>query len=184
MTTNREVAKIMGVMVHAYPRYELSGDSIKLYGQLLADIPVDVLEASAQQIMVESKFFPSIAEWRDKARDLMAGAHNLPTAGEAWGEALEHCRAGHYTGYSHTLIQKAVEIIGIPYWRRMEYCDEMATRAHFFKIYEQLLSRVQDDMKLLPEARAVSAKYALGVGELVNKLGDGDCVRAREEVEV
>ena len=46
----KEIIKIMGVMSHAYPRYELSADSLKLYGKMLADIPSDILEAAAQQI--------------------------------------------------------------------------------------------------------------------------------------
>ena len=178
MSTAKEVTKIMGVMAHAYPRYELSADSVKLYAQLLADIPADVLEASAKQLMVEMKFFPSIAEWREKAQYLMVGIQNIPSAFEAWGNAIaEINRCGDYTRYaistrtpeySHPLVEKAVNIIG--YRNLAESENEVADRAHFFKIYESLLSRAEEELKLLPEVRAVSDKYALGIGNLAKKL--------------
>lgn len=178
MATAKEIAKVMGVMVHAYPRFELSPDSIKLYGQLLADIPVEVLEASAKQIMVESKFYPSIAEWREMALRLMTGAHNIPSEFEAWEEANEQVRLcgdySHYTvqtrtpEYSHPLIEKAVEIIG--YRNLLESTNPVADRAHFFKIYQSLVERAQEDMRLLPESKAVAGLIADQFNLLAKKL--------------
>ena len=178
MTTVHQVAKILGVMIHAYPRFELSTDTIRLYGQLLSDIPVDVLEAAAHQIMAESKFFPTIAEFREMSHSLMTGKRNIPSAYEAWENAMSEInRCGdyyryqvqtHLPEYSHPLVEKAVGIIG--YRNLMESDNKVADRAHFFKIYESLLDRAQDEIRLLPEVKLVSDKYLVGVKLLTGKL--------------
>jgi len=177
MASVDRIAKTMGVMAHAYPRYELSADSVKLYAKLLADIPEEILEASAHQIMAESKFFPSVAEWREMAHKLMTGAHNIPTAYEAWENAMsqvgtcgEYYRYTHgrYPEYAHPLIEKAVKIIG---YQHLLMSENIAIdRAHFFKIYESLVNRAEEDIRLLQDVRQVSEKYLCAVKELTKKL--------------
>ena len=181
MATEKEITKIMGVMAHAYPRYELSADSLKLYGKMLADIPSDILEAAAQQIMAENKFFPSIAEWREMAHKLMVGKLQIPSAFEAWEDAMAQVRrCGDYyryqlnqrtPEYSHPLVEKAVQVIG--YRHLCESENISIERAHFFKIYESLLSRAEEDARMLPDVRAVSQRYIDGVAKLTARLGAG-----------
>ena len=181
MAKSQEIAAIMGVMVHAYPRYELSADSVRIYTRMLSDIPVEILESAADQIMVQSKFFPSIAEWREMAHNLMIGTHNIPSAYEAWQDAIHQVhRCGDYyryqvithePEYSHPLVKKAVEIIG--YRNLLESDNTVADRAHFFRIYESLLDRAEDEVRLLPEVKAVSDKYLAGVNILTKRLEAG-----------
>lgn len=164
-------------MAHAYPRYELSEDSVKLYGKLLADIPVDILEAAAEQIMAELKFFPSIAEWREMAHRLMIGKLQIPSAYEAWEDAMSQVnRCGDYyrygggrqPEYSHQLVERAVNIIG--YRHLCESENIGIERAHFFKIYDSLLSRAEAETRMLPAVKEVSRRYIEGVAKLTNKL--------------
>lgn len=181
MATINQVTTVMGVMAHAYPRYELSADSIKLYAKLLADIPGEILEASAHQLMAESKFFPSVAEWREMAHKLMTGAHNIPTAYEAWenamgqvglcGEYYRYQVNARYPEYSHPLVEKAVKIIG---YRHLLMSENIAVdRAHFFKIYESLVNREEEDTRLLPDVKQASNKYLEAVSRLVKQLEAG-----------
>lgn len=180
MATEKDITKIMGVMAHAYPRYELSADSIKLYGKMLADIPADILEASAKQIMAESKFFPSVAEWREMAHKLMTGKLQIPSAYEAWEDAMNQVRRcgdyyrytnGKRPEYSHPLVERAVQIIG--YHNLVESENIMFDRAHFFKIYESLLSRAEEEARMLPEVKDVSQRYIENVQKLTALLGSG-----------
>lgn len=180
MASINQVTTVMGVMAHAYPRYELSADSIKLYAKLLADIPGEILEASAHQIMAENKFFPSVAEWREMAHKLMTGAHNIPTAYEAWEDAMRQVNLcgeyyrysdSRYPEYAHPLVEKAVKIIG---YRHLLESDNIAIeRAHFFKIYDSLLNRAEEDARMLPDVRAVSRRYLDGVQKLTAQLEAG-----------
>ncbi len=178
MTSSNNVSKIMGVMAHAYPRYELSADSVKIYTRMLSDIPAEILEVAAHQIMAQSKFFPSIAEWREMAHNLMIGTHNIPSAYEAWEDAMHQVNiCGDYYRYqvitrepvyAHPLVERAVEIIG--YRNLLESDNRVADRAHFFRIYESLLERAEGEVRLLPESKAVSEKYLSGVNALTMKL--------------
>ena len=87
-------------------------------------------------------------------------------------KAIEHCRKSNYKDYSHPLIEKAVNIIGIEYWRNMTNDDEMATRAQFFKIYDSLLNRAEMDARTLPQIKEFSETYQLknAILELKDKL--------------
>lgn len=178
MANLEEVAKCMSVMSLAYPRYEMQEATVKVYAGLLQDIPFDALEAGAKQIMAESTFFPSVAEWRQKCMELMSGIQNTPSAFEAWenamavvrkyGDYYNYTNFGDYPEYSHPLVERAVKTIG--YRRLVESDNIVADRAHFFKIYESLLNRARDDMNLLPGSREISERYALGVGSVLKKL--------------
>lgn len=180
MATLKEINHIMGVMVHAYPRYELSEETIKLYARLMADIPVDVLEAAAQQIMVEQTFFPTAAEWRNKAIEIMGGTRGIPSAIEAYSE-ITHARVDHQetTGeqdenglwiirtvshqWTHPLVKQAAELIGWP--STFPTDNPMADRSQLFKVYESLLNQALSDVRILPGVRLVMDKYALPAGE-------------------
>lgn len=167
MATFEEVAKMMAVMTLAYPKYELKDGTVDVYAKILKDIPGEVLDTAMKEILAGSIFFPSIAEWRGKAIDLMIGTRNFPTPGEAWECALrEVARCGDYYRYSerprvpaydHPLIEKAVDIIG--YVHLVNSDNLVADRAHFFKIYEALVNRSKEDAKMLPESKALTAKF-------------------------
>lgn len=169
MATLEEVSKIMAVMALSYPRYELNKGTIKVYADLLKTIPQDILEAAAKEVMVSNTFFPSLAELRNKALDLMVGLQNIPSAFEAWKDAISEInRCGDYyrysirvtePKYSHPLVEQAVNIMG--YRNLCESENIVADRAHFFRVYESLLERAKNDMRMLPESRAISEKYRL-----------------------
>jgi len=162
-------SEIMAVLATSYPNFKLTAETIRVYKLLLSDIPVEYLQAGALKHATENKWFPSVAELRSAAFDVMMNKPGVPSAFEAWQEAIEHCRRGDYTGYSHPLIEKAVNVIGIPYWQSMETSDEMATRAQFIRVYESLFTRAEEDVKRLPAVTAQMTKNNLLV-DSINKV--------------
>lgn len=174
MANLQEITKLIAVVSLAYPRYELPEGTVHVYAGLLSDIPADALEAAARQLMVESKFFPSIAEWREKALDLMTGIYQIPSSAEAWEEVMQQInKVGHNTSpeFSHPVIRKAVDCFG---WKTLCMSESIEfDRSQFFKVYEILVKRAKDIMSLLPESRKVTEKYVLGIGNLAKKLGGG-----------
>jgi hypothetical protein len=147
----------------------LEKEQIDLWTKLLQDIPDDIVMVAAQQLSVELVFFPALAELRNKALSLMKP--NYPTWGEAWEEC--HNRGNKFSWekddeFSNPVVKKAYECLGN--WDTLLTDDVPTARAQFRQIYESLVLRAENDIKLLPESRAVSEKYQLEIGKLVNKL--------------
>lgn len=178
--TDKSIAQILGVLTAAFPNNKVGVETLKVYSLTLADIPLDVLEAATLQIITTAKFFPTVSEIRDAAHAIMLGLNKIPSAFEAWQEAIEHCRQSNYDGYSHPLIERAVKVIGIPYWQSMETDDEMATRAQFIRVYESLFNRAVDDTKMLPRVKEFSANYQL-LNSQVKLLADKMNINTRRQ---
>lgn len=172
MANEREITGAIGVLTAGYPNYNMTPQTIKVYQRTLADIPADVLEAAVLHLVTTSRFFPTVAEIREAAFNIMTNARQIPSAFEAWEEAIDHCRHSNYTGYSHPLIEKAVHVIGIPYWQNMLIDDEMATRAHFFKVYESLYNREVADMKMLPAVKEFAGRYQIEAQNQIKQLAE------------
>lgn len=178
MNSKVEMLERIGVLIAGYPNTQVADDTISLYVRMLGDIPLDLLDATVEQCLAESKFFPSVAELREKAFALSSTAGSLMAGWEAWGEVVKQIHAVGFYGqpsFKCPILAKAVEIIG---WR--ELCtseNTVADRAHFVKIYDQLVNRAIQDAKLLPASREMMDRVlnapdqkALSVGDLVSKM--------------
>lgn len=169
MATKGDVTRLMGVMVIAWPKFELAEETIQVYYELLKDIPAEILDAGAKHCMASETFFPSISEWRRAAIDVMANRNKIPTAAEAWEEIMiEMNRCGNYWQYlnspfvrlpkwSHPLIEKIVSVMG--YRQMYESENRMADRAHFLRIYADLMDRAMSDAMMLPDVRRAAEEY-------------------------
>jgi hypothetical protein len=161
MASDSEVGKIMGIMALAWPKYQLEPQTIKVYARVLADIPAEVLEKAALHLMSSAIWFPAIAEWRKAAFDLMLDASHIPSAFEAWEEVMKQIRTiGSYgfPEFTHPLIERAVKIMG---WRELCLSEQIEfERAHFFKVYDSLFKRQQDDIRTLPEVRSAAEEFS------------------------
>jgi len=186
MATVKEVTKVLAVLTLAYPRAELKDGMAEVYAGLLTDIPNDILEASAKQIMVESIFFPSLAELRNKSIELMSGVKELPLPAEAWDSASrahvdyrmvdEQNEKGEWIPITlkykwiHPLVEQAAKLLGWP--KTFPTDNPTADRSQFFKVYESLVNREVEHNKMLPEVKMAAEKYALSSGQ--NTLGSGE----------
>lgn len=145
----------------------LENVQVDLWTSLMQDIPDEIVMIAAQQLSVELIFFPALSELRNKALSLMKP--NIPTWGEAWEECHKKCIRGTRGEFSHPLVEKAYDCLGN--WDTLLSDDVPTARAQFRQIYEQLVMRAENDIKMLPGSRAMSEKYQLGVSELTKKLG-------------
>lgn len=176
MATKEEVIKLMTLMALAYPNYEVKEQAANLYCKMLADIDPRALEAAAQQIMATSVFFPSIAEWRKAAFDLLTNKAALPTAFDAWEEVMR--KIGQRMSYdepewSHPLIARTVKTVGFKRLCNFNLDELSYERTNFYKVYESYLSRADEDMRMLPSVRAASQELTAGINELTAKLTAG-----------
>lgn len=181
MISKQQFIQIIAVMTLAYPAYQLQPGTSEIYYRLLHDLPEEIISSAAQQIMAESKFFPSIAEWRTRALEIMNAKLNQPTAFEAWGIVQNEIqRVGSYglPSFSNPEIERTVKAIG---WR--ELClsvDVMVLRAHFTKCYEQIVARKDEDQHLLPSVRKTTDEYRRlsDIEQLTKKLNSGEAKNA------
>lgn len=179
MATYEEFEVINRVMSIAYPRFERNAETTILYYQYLKDLPADALKAAADTLITTNTFFPSISEWRQAALDITCAKNNVPTAIEAWEEAVKECnRCGDYwryqegkkyPEYTHPLIESCVSAIGYAQILETENVD--IVRAHFLKAYESLRQRRDIDQRTLPDVKQVEQKYiASGIKQLAEGM--------------
>lgn len=172
MSNKSTVIRLMGFMALAWPRYEIREGSSAVYYEMLKDIPDDTLETAAKHLATTCTFFPSIAEWRKAAFDILLNKPGLPSAYEAWEIVCNEIRrVGSYRQpeFDQPLVKRAVDILG---WRELCLSESPEfDRAHFFKIYDSLLSRADEDNRLLPDVRqAMQAPRSLDARKSVKLL--------------
>lgn len=186
MATLSEVIKLMGVLSLAYPNYAPKQGASKVYHMVLEDIPYDALEAGAKACVAkQSAFFPSAGEWRNEAMNVMVNKLHIPSAFEAWENVQSEMRRCHdyyrWLGnpyakmpeFAHPLIKRAVDIMG--YVQLYESENQVADRAHFFRVYDSLLDRSIEEQKQLPAVRVVAEQYAnrqLEAGNAMKQLAE------------
>ena len=120
---------------------------IAIYVRMLKDIPVDVLKVTAEKVMMESKFLPTIAELVEATRSLVAEAEpstRVKTWAEAWSEiekAMYRTPWGRIPTFSTPEIAEAVFSFG---WNTLHTAEarEMPTiRAQIRRMYEDICAR-------------------------------------------
>jgi len=171
----QEILKVLYGLAAAYPTANIPEETIKLYVNLLADLPIDALRAASLKHISESKWFPAISELRAGAYDLCEEGR-LPLAYEAWEQVRKQLlRVGH-TGkpvFTHDLILRAVE--GIGGWRYLcMSVDTMADRARFVDAYDRYAGQARSDARMLPQVKLLAER--LRAGSPRKELPDGSKV--------
>ena len=171
MAGRETITKMMVVLSAAYPRHEVTADTGRVYAELLHDIPDDVLLAAAKQHATTSKWFPSVAELREAANKITAYSLGIRTAEEAWLKVQAAIRRYGWYGESDgaggwrvprmlsELERNAVDALGG--WKLLCHSENApADRAHFLRIYDNLLKRQQESAMMLPAVRDAVDKLA------------------------
>lgn len=178
MATRDQVMKVCGVMAAAYPGFNLRAETIAVYAELLADLDTDTLAVAAKQAVAESKFFPTVAELRERVIAMNKRAGGAPTAEEAWREVLNAFGRTACTDpqpkFSHAAIDETVRRIG---WRDIGMCQEDDVRilfAQFRTTYDRLIERAVDDMRMLPQTREIVSKLAEALSINTLRLHDSN----------
>ena len=134
-------------------RFLPDGDSIKVWYQLLKDLPYDLANAAIQRYALTNKFPPSIAEIREQAALLMDGDLTNDWA-TGWNQVIR--AIGVYGQWSEERALKSMDEITRACVKRLgwkELCmseNPVADRANFRMVYEQLRQQ-KKDIAALPE---------------------------------
>ncbi len=153
---NGETVKLIGILTAIFPNH-LSADGVRAYANLLEDVPAVVLKVAMEQCAKDCKFFPSVAEIRDRAMKISTvGPEN---AAEAWEDVMIAIkRDGFYKQpkFENSITQRAVAAMD---WQALCSSENtIADRAHFMKIYDQLIEPVKQESRLVPNAKALRAE--------------------------
>lgn len=147
MATVTEIREILMILATNYPYWErdMGEDKMraafKLYEHFLSDLPAEVLQAAAYAHIAESRFFPTIAELREQALDIMEPDEQ--TALEAWHDPNSRLarrikdRLPEYTDRMITLKEQAV------------------IKSQFIKEYNAIVARERRNRRRLPEIQAL-----------------------------
>ncbi len=136
MATLADCAKILGHAKSAFGRDDFGKKETLVYAQFLADIPADTLDRIVCEHIATSRFFPSVAEIRERWAECVTG--NLPSPEEAWAQVRDCIRrVGHYgiPQFSHPEVSAAVAAIGWETLCAMQIGESGVYHAQFLKAY-------------------------------------------------
>ena len=168
--TKSEIVSLVALASAAYPSAQDKDPDpiVKAWMLMLSDISYPIAKAAVVRVCRSSRFFPSIAEIVDAAREIDPRCEHLPTAAEAWEEVTLLMRKAGPTfvpTYSCDTVKRAARAIG---WHNLCLGENPeATRAHFLRLYEAMREKQQ-------ETREFEAAIRLsGAGEVIKTLAAG-----------
>lgn len=147
----QEILKAVAPLQLAF-KGNLDDARMRLYVEMLSDIPPQILEAAVKKLIMTNKFLPSIAEIRETAYGIkIKGTINgtaAPDESEAWGEVIKAIQSVGYYGkptFSHEAIATAVNNIG---WQDICTTPSDGTntlRSQFRRAYQLAVQRQKDN---------------------------------------
>lgn len=168
-----QTAKLVAVLVAAFPNQQISTGTTEVYERMLADLEVGAATAAVQRLIGVARFLPSVAEIRESALTVVGGERRL--GGDAWGDVLEAVgRFGSYRDpqFADPVTERCVRQLG---WR--EIClseNQVADRARFVQLYDGLAQTHRRDelTRALPAvARHRELREATGPAGLSGSIG-------------
>jgi hypothetical protein len=184
MATTEEIAEVW-TMLHANYTYharqlseqygiEKAQDMLDkllsgIWLPVLADVPAEMLKASALQYVARGNvFFPQVGELREIAFDLMDTAEGRDaTPYDGWAEVMRAMRS--HSVYDKTAIVWRDPIAGhsldaIGGMRSVRFCSETSLpvlMSQFVKAYRTLQGRVRDEHRMLPDVKQLVARMSM-----------------------
>ena len=188
MATREEVKAVICYMKGAFPNFhpELDGEinAVDVLLDQLGDMDTASLRMAVRAACSEledgkgRKFAPSASEIRAAFTALKARAAGMPTATEAWGaimDSFRHPRTGPSALLDHPIVEDAIRCMGGLHKIGMSE-DNMADRAHFLRMFEQLRTKAMQETAEIPAITEYveATRRALTSGERVPILDMGD----------
>lgn len=165
MANRVDVLRVLRVLSAAYPQFEVRDAQIDVYCVVLADLPAHVLAAAAIQHISSSKWFPTVAELRDCAVELMRNEAGLPTAAAAWGEVKRQIAAVGTYGSPKFTDPITARVVGYLGWRSLCLSQqETADRARFMDAYAVEMRREAAQARMLPQIRELAERLSIASG--------------------
>lgn len=158
--THQEIKVLIQWAAANFPHIQQKemGPTAELWYKMLADIPYDIAEKALIKVLATARFFPSIADIREAAVDIV---QPLPSAAVAWEEVSSMQRVYSFResgeGIKHLspLTKRVVRAIGL--WDLYNSPGESSQRM-FFKLYEAM-AHEQRKLAVLPD----------GIRQLINQ---------------
>lgn len=147
---------VLRALLAAYPKQNITAETVKIYGAALSDINPALLQAAVLQHITASKWFPTIAEIRQAAIALV-GAGDEASAYDAWRHVKQF-------QISDPIAQRAIDALGgMDAFRRSDVDEEPSWRMRFIQAYRSYQQREVDEAVMLPAVAAARAALAPGV---------------------
>ena len=173
MASKDTIAKAFVLLSANWPTYAFSETTMPTYQRLLADLPDAVLEAAVLDCIASCRFWPTVAEIREAAANIVTDAANATNEYDAWGEVKRAVSRAHHE-WSDPMIGQAMQRVGgMDAFRMSDVGDEPSWRARFAECYKLLRQRERRQMTMLPQVRELAERLALERGAEVKKLEDG-----------
>jgi len=139
--TNSEVAKLVAMLLQAYPQAQFGPASSAMYERMLVQLDAAAALAAVEQIIRTSKFMPTISEIREAAALQMHGPKRL--GAEAWADVNKAVRfVGSYNPppkFEDPIVGRCVAMMG---WESLcRSTNDAADRARFIDLYEGIVDR-------------------------------------------
>ena len=164
MADYQHVAKVLGVLAACYPTFTLEKRTIDAYASLLEDIDADALAMAALQAMAESRFFPTVAELRERVHAMRHQANGLPDAYQVWTEIMAEVRRVGFEAWEQTRwTSETVKDFARRHWREVCLADEDSLptiRAQMRGEWEGIARRAEQSARNLPATNAHIARLA------------------------
>jgi hypothetical protein len=167
--SEKNTLTVLGVLTSAFPNAKITPETIRVYLLTLQDIPFEVLEQAALQLITTSSFFPTVAELRDVSFRILLGTRSIPSANQAWEEVqheIHHIAAYSFTHneankphFSHPFIDQVIQSIG--FLQLSTFQNTAADQARFCKTYELILNRTLEELKAFPTTKQFAENFAL-----------------------
>jgi len=187
MASNQTIATILKTLKAAYPRFEVSEDTVRVWASFIADMDDDLLMAAVARFISASDhaFAPSIPEIRREATEIRREIAGIPSAFEAWEEVLlapspspyRKMRDGQWIDredyqWSHEVVGRVARQLG--WGRSFPGNNPEADRAHFVKAYDAEVGRMmraETQIPLVTEyIETERSKHLLNVTGEIRKL--------------
>lgn len=159
--TQAEAAKLVAVMLAAFPQSRASAQTSQVYERMLADLDYPAANAAVERLLATARFMPTIAEIRETALALTVGEQKQ--GGEAWGDVLR--MIGRYgarrydDGWTVPIADPvAARTVAALGW--VNLCDsenQAADRARFIELYDRLA--IQEKRKQLSEGLPAMQRF-------------------------
>jgi hypothetical protein len=165
-----QLESVLAQLFSAYPNAKIDEGTVAVYTRLLSDIPPADLQTVVDQCIATCKFLPTVAEIREEWHKLTRQI-GQPSATEAWAEVVQQIRAVGYIGvptFTNPVTAAVVKSMG---WR--ELCaseNQVADRAHFLRMYEQLVERGDSVRKLLPQSVELAERRVGSLTHIIRLL--------------
>lgn len=153
-----DIIKLIGLCSINYRNWPEAGKEemvIALWSRMLSDVDFETAQIAIEKYMSESVYPPTVADLRQRISEITTPMYK--TAIEAWGDLSKAIlRYGYYQQEKalemlDPITRKVVDALGFRYLCLST--DVMADRAHFLKVYDNLVERERKESLLMLDTK-------------------------------